>query len=395
MKIAIIGCGYVADQYLNNIKSHPGFIIQGAFDQNHHRRDEFCKYFSLPAYPTLEAVMEDSSVEMILNLTNPRSHFSVSAAAINANKHVYTEKPLGMDMKEARLLIDMAKEKNVRLGCAPCSVLSDTAQTLWKAIREGAIGKVRLVYANFDDGMIAPKMKPWTWQTNSGAYWPAKDEFEIGCTYEHAGYFLTWLAAFFGPAQRVTAFSSCQIPDKGIPVEQMAPDFSTGCIEYNDGVVARVTAGLVAPRDKSMTVIGDEGVLFVPYLRNDQESVLIHRDTDYQNLKLVERLKIKVKSKVEYAAKRLKVSTDNLGYYQRYPMLKSKSFQPASSTKLVDFLRGPQDMLDSIKNNQPHRLSAELGLHIVELIECLQYPQKFNYHKDIETTFPAIEPLIF
>ncbi|WP_353929771.1 Gfo/Idh/MocA family oxidoreductase [Okeanomitos corallinicola TIOX110] len=394
MRIAIIGCGYVADQYLNNIKSHPEFIVQGAFDQNPHRRDEFCQYFSLQAYPTLEAVMADSSVEMILNLTNPRSHFSVSAAAINANKHVYTEKPLGMDMKEARLLIDMAREKNVRLGCAPCSVLSDTAQTLWKAIREGAIGKVRLVYANFDDGMIAPKMKPWSWQTKSGAYWPAKDEFEIGCTYEHAGYFLTWLAAFFGPAQRVTAFSSCQIPDKGIPVDQMAPDFSVGCLEYNDGVVARVTAGLVAPKDKSLTVIGDDGVLFVPYLRNDQESVLIHRDTDYENLQLVERLQIKIQAKLEYAAKRLKIPTGNLGYYQRYPMLKGKSFQPAGSLKFVDFFRGPQDMLDAIKNNQPHRLSGELGLHIVELIECLQYPQKFNYHKEIETTFPAIEPLI-
>ncbi|MBK1986504.1 Gfo/Idh/MocA family oxidoreductase [Sphaerospermopsis aphanizomenoides BCCUSP55] len=394
MKIAIIGCGYVAEFYLNNIKSHPDFVVQGAFDQNATRRDEFCRFFSLKAYPTLEAVLEDSSVEMILNLTNPRSHFSVSAAAINANKHVYTEKPLGMDMNEAHLLINMAKERNVRLGCAPCSVLSDTAQTLWKAIRDGAIGKVRLVYANFDDGMIAPKMKPWSWQTKSGAYWPAKDEFEIGCTYEHAGYFLTWLAAFFGPAQKVTAFSSCQIPDKGIPVDQMAPDFSVGCIEYNDGIVARVTAGLVAPMDKSLTIIGDNGVLFVPYLRNDQESVLIHRDSTYENQKLVERLLTRVKSKVESVAKQLQIRTGHLGYYEKYPMVKTKSFRPAGSGKFVDFFRGPQDMLESIQNNRPHRLSGELGLHIVEIIECLQYPQRFNHHKQIQSTFPKIQPLI-
>src|SRR5439155_1232860 len=142
-------------------------------------------------------------------------------------------------------------------------------------IREGVIGKVRLVYANFDDGMIAPKMSPWTWLNECGVPWPAKDEFEVGCTYEHAGYVLTWLAAFFGPALSVTSFASIQIPDKGIPVDSMAPDFTVGCIEYADGVVARVTCGLVAPRDKSLTVVGDEGVLFVGNVRNDTGPVMV------------------------------------------------------------------------------------------------------------------------
>jgi len=58
-----------------------------------------------------------------------------------------------------------------------------------EGIKDGAVGKVRLVYANYDDGFIAPVMSPWTWQIESGAYWPAKDEFEVGCTYEHADIF--------------------------------------------------------------------------------------------------------------------------------------------------------------------------------------------------------------
>ena len=94
------------------------------------------------------------------------------------------------------------------------------------------IGQVRLVYANFDDGMIAPKQSPWLWQNDFGVPWPAKDEFEVGCTYEHAGYILTWLGGFFrASAQRHLV---CVVPDcdKGIAVDSMAPDFTVGCIEY-------------------------------------------------------------------------------------------------------------------------------------------------------------------
>ena len=149
-----------------------------------------------------------------------------------------------MDFLEASKLVALADQNELYLASAPCSLLSPTAQTVWKAIKDNAVGKIRLVYANFDDGMIAPKLAPWTWINDCGVPWPAKDEFEVGCTYVHAGYVLTWLAAFFGPAKTVTSFSSCQIPDKGISVDRMAPDFSVGCIEYEDGIVARVTCGL-------------------------------------------------------------------------------------------------------------------------------------------------------
>jgi hypothetical protein len=77
-------------------------------------------------------------------------------------------------------------------------VLSETAQTIWKLLREQAIGTPRLVYAELDDGNVAAMDYP-TWISASGAPWPARDEFEVGCTLEHAGYHLTWLTAFFWP----------------------------------------------------------------------------------------------------------------------------------------------------------------------------------------------------
>ena len=46
------------------------------------------------------------------------------------------------------------------------------------------------------------------WESASGAPWPAKDEFDVGRTFEQAGYYLSWLPAFFGPAKTVTSFSA-------------------------------------------------------------------------------------------------------------------------------------------------------------------------------------------
>src|SRR5258706_9626038 len=277
MNVAVVGCGYVAEFYGKTLGNYPELILVGAFDQNELHMQSFCKKWSTRPFASLLQLLEDKSVQIVLNLTNPRSHYAVTKQCIEAGKHVYSEKPLGMDSEQAQELVVLAEQRNLYLASAPCSMLGEAAQVVWKALRENAIGKVRLVYANFDDGMIAPRESPWLWQNEAGVAWPAKDEFEIGCTYEHAGYVLTWLAAFFGPARKVTSFAACLHPDKGIAVDSMAPDFTVGCIEYDEQVVARVTCSLLGPKDKSLTIMGDEGVLMVPDVRNDVCPIYLRR----------------------------------------------------------------------------------------------------------------------
>ncbi len=354
--------------------------MAGGFDTDIARRDAWCRHFGFTAYETLEQLLADPAVEMVLNLTNPRSHFAVSSAAIRAGKHVYSEKPLGMTLDEAEALVALAAEHEVRIGCAPCNMMSETVREVAKALRDGAIGRVRLAYANYDDGMIAPRERPWNWKSESGAPWPAKDEFEIGCTYEHAGYYLTVLAALFGPVRSVTAFASTQIADKGIAVDGMAPDFSVGCLEYDDGVVARVTAGLVAPVDKSLTVVGEKGVLLVRYLRNDREPILISNDGTGSAWGWVSHRLRKV-------AKRLGVGVGEFGLYRRFRKPDGPAFAPAGRGKPVDFLRGVQDMADAIREGRPHRLSGAFGVHVVETIEVLQYPARYGYHRRLKDRF--------
>lgn len=392
MKIAVVGCGYVADFYFHGISAHPDLVVAGAYDRNAERLTAFCNYYNVRKCNSIEELLALKDVGLVLNLTNPREHLAISTAILEAGKHVYTEKPLAMTGEEARQLVELATTKGLRIGCAPCSVLNDTAQTTLSALRKDIIGQVRVVYANFDDGMIAPKKKPWQWRSASQAPWPAKDEFEVGCTYEHAGYFLTWLAAMFGPATSVTAYSACLIPDKGISVEDMAPDFSVGCIEYDNGIVARVTCGLVAPEDKTLTIVGDHGVIYVPDLRNDKLGVWVKRDPDIGR-SAIDKLQLKLRANLTTAVHRLHLPLAPHAFYQKYPLVNVGKYAAAGKRKPVSFLRGVQDMVDALESGQPHYLSAELGLHIVEIIETLEYPERFNFRRTITSRFPPIEPL--
>jgi predicted dehydrogenase len=388
MKIAIVGCGYVAEFYAKTLCNYPELRLAGACDRNERNLQMFCQRWSVHPYATMEQLLDDPSVELVLNLTNPRSHYEITKQCIEAGKHVYSEKPLAMDSMRAGELVSLARRQKVYLASAPCSVLGETAQTVWKALRENRVGQVRLVCASFNDGMIAPKLSPWLWRNELGVPWPAKDEFEVGCAYEHSGYLLTWLAAFFGPAIKATGFASCLIRDKGIAVDSMAPDFVVGCIEYRGGVLAHVTCSLVAPKDRSLTIIGDDGVLSVAEVRSDVCPVYV-RSIPASGLRGgVER---RVNSLRTFL--RIRGHENEWHSWTKYPTARTRPAHFVGARKPVDFCRGPAEMVDSIRHGRPCRLSSELGWHITELIEHLQYPEQFTNAPELTSTFDAIKPL--
>lgn len=370
---------------------HRNINIIGAYDNNPQRQDEFSRYYNIKAYKDLNDLLSDAVVELVLNLTNPRAHYDLTKACLDANKHVYSEKPLAMESDKAAELVKLARERKRYLATAPCSLLGETAQTMWKALRDDAIGPVRLVYASFDDGMIH-RFDPTRWKSASGAPWPAKDEFETGCTYEHAAYVLSWLAAFFGPARRVQSYSSIRIRDKGVAVDSMAPDFTVGCIEYDNDVVARVTCSIVAPLDKSIVIVGEKGTLYTRYVRNDASPVYIEKTPP-------NRIFSGISSRLKHLQVRfeemfhLPFSISAFKFEKKYPYARKPGFHRSGGNKPVDFLRGPAEMAEAIREARPCRLSPELGLHMTELIETLQYPERFESPRTINSSFDPIQPL--
>ncbi|MDJ0659788.1 MAG: Gfo/Idh/MocA family oxidoreductase [Crocosphaera sp.] len=371
MRIGIVGCGFVADYYLKTLPLHPQLELAGVMDRDPQRSEHFSRYHSVPKYASLEALLEDPQVSIVLNLTNPRSHFQVSQACLNAGKHVYSEKPLGMTLSEAKTLVDLAESKHLYLASAPCNILSETAQTIWKALREQVIGNVRLVYAEMDDGMVH-QMAYKKWKSESGIPWPYKDEFEVGCTLEHAGYYINWLTAFFGAVKTVTAFSSCLIPDKttDVSLEVNAPDFSVACLEFHSGVVARLTCSIVAPHDHHFTIIGDQGLLST-------------KDCWYYRCPV-------------YIQKRLTIRRKTFisPWKQKYPLVgQGRTKYGYKGSQEMDFCRGVAELAEAITEKRSCRLSAQYSLHINEIVLAIQESGNTGKPYQVTTTFEPVDPM--
>ena len=371
MNIAIVGCGFVADYYLATIPGHPELKLVGVADRDADRAARFAALYSMPKYDSLDDLRNDSRVEMVLNLTNPRNHYEVSRACLEAGKHVYSEKPLAMELDEARALVELAEVRGLGLASAPCSLLGETAQTLWKALRERRVGPVRLVYAEMDDGMVF-RMQYRNWKSASGAPWPAKDEFEVGCTFEHAGYYLTWLPAFFGPARMITAFSGCLVPDKktDMALEYEAPDFSVACITFDTGVVARLTCSIIAPHDHTLRIIGDEGILSTRdcwYYRSPvqiQRPITIRRKTFMSPFKTPYRL--------------CRVGSGR---------------HRSRGSQHMDFARGVGEFAASIRESRPCRLSPRYCLHTNEIVIAIDHARAAGAPYRMTTTFDPVDPM--
>lgn len=379
MRIAIVGCGFVADFYVLTLPNHPELELIGVADRDPQRVSNFASFHSVRAYESLEELLADERVELVLNLTNPGSHYEVTKVCLQAGKHVYSEKPIAMNFDEAVELVELAKSKGVYLTAAPCNVLSETAQTVWKSLREKKIGKVRLVYAELDDGLIH-RMRYAQWKNAAGVSWPWKDEFEVGCTLEHAGYYIGWLTAFFGPAETVTSFASCLIPDKEteLPLDNDAPDFSAACIQFRNGVVARLTCSIVAPHDHQVRIFGDDGVISVKECWNYGAPVYVKQRTPW-SLRLE---KWPLVSKL-------------LGFDgKKYPLVRLKSHRHrCKSAHMMDFARGVAELASAAVERRPAAMTADFALHVNEIVLAIQFPEEMGCPRQLQTTFEPMAPL--
>lgn len=351
MKLAFLGCGYVANMYRLTLSMHPELELLGVYDSERSRAESLARITGSRCYESLDAVLSDPSIDTVVNLSSPLSHYETTRRCVQAGKHVYTEKPLAMNLEHAKELVAMADEKGLMLCSAPCTLMSESAQTLWHAVRRQAVGPVRLVYAEMEDGMVA-RAPVRGWINEAGTPWPFVNEFETGCTVEHAGYVLTWLVAMFGPAVHVTAFADTLMPEK-IPGQLLAPadDFSVGCIKFASGVVARMTNGIYAEHDHRMQLFGDDGVLTVEDPRSDQSPVTLQR---------------------YYALRRRRALWP---WKKKVPLL-----SPPGRRKMVkyrgsqtrDFCRLLADMAMALREKRSPYMGAQFALHITELTLACQ-----------------------
>lgn len=365
MKIALVGTGFVADYYMTTLANHPVLSLAGVWDRDAARLEAFRSFHNVPAYTGLDALLADPAVGIVVNLTTPESHYEVTSRALAAGKHVYCEKPLALELAQAEALVTQAQAAGLTLTTAPANGLSDAHRLVEDNLRTGRIGTPRLVYAAMEDGPVF-RDKWASWRSRSGAPWPGLHEFEIGCTLEHAGYALSWLVTLFGPVESLTAFSAVTFPDKGPGTEHiaMAPDFSVGCLNFRSGVVARLTSGLAAPRDRSLQIFAEEGSLTVRDLWDNRS--VIHVEEAGAPRPLLGRLFTRAEAKLGRALP-WKPTPGRRLPYPAQPASKALPHYPSQ----IDFMRGVADQAAAITRGELPRFSGALALHITELALAL------------------------
>ncbi len=392
-KIGVIGCGYVFDHYMTTLERHPGIAIAGVTDRDRGRAEQAGTYYGLKVFPDNASLLSDPEIAIVANFTSIESHHDVTRAALDAGKHVYSEKPFTTTMEDARELVELAARKDLRVSCAPSNALSPAVQTLWKAVTDGVVGDVRLVYAEFDDNPVY-LLSPERWVSRSGAPWPYLHEYEMGCTWEHAGYHLTWMCALFGPVRRVTSFSSVTLPDKTdqplAPPD--TPDFSVAALEFENGVVGRLTCSIAAPTDHRMRIIGNRGVLEADTYRDYTCPVRLEPFRPFtlkaRNLRMVRDSSLLqglfgVGGRVLPLAESAAPGSREIHRPKGSVLARWKARQRGQQDKCL----GLAELADALVTGRPHFPAPDFTLHLTELTLAIQGAGPGGGSHDMTTRF--------
>jgi len=359
VNIGIVGCGFVVDYYMDTIFKYDQLNLVGVTDIINERSDKVAAHYQVPSFKSAKELIENTDLDILINLTDPHNHFEVTKLAFANNIHVYSEKPITMDIEEIKGLYEVADKKGLYLSTAPCNLLSPAAQTLLKAVRDGVVGQPRLAYAEMDDGPVH-LMNPERWKSKMGISWPIEDEFEVGCTLEHIGYVSSWLIAMFGKVEEITAYSTCldnhKCADLINPID--SPDFSIAILKHKSGVVSRVTSGIMAPKNRSLQIIGDKGVLHI-------------EDTwdNYCPVKFEEYTSIKLKAQRKTFISKNPLFRLLLGLRHKTikPIKRKRSLNPFHNNMEMDFCLGIADLANAILHNTKPTFDNDFSFHINEV----------------------------
>ena len=347
MRVGIVGCGNIAPRYAARIGAGDGLELVGATDVDPTAAERLVAAHGGRSYASLEELLADDAVELVVNLTAPHAHAGVSRQALAAGKHVHSEKPLALSYEEARELVELAARNGLRLSSAPATLLGEAQQSAWKLVRDGAIGRVRVVYAEANWDRIE------RWHPDPTALYAVGPLVDVGV------YPLAIMTAMFGPVRRVQAYATILEPDRvhgdGRPFRLEAPDFVVALLELESGVVGRLTATFYVPASKQrgLELHGDDGSLYLPtWGEFDSRIELQDRGGEYRT---VEPLR------------------------EPYPG--------------IDWSRALVDLAGAIAEGRPHRASGEQAAHLVEVLEAVQTSLRGGGAVDVRSGFRPPEPL--
>jgi predicted dehydrogenase len=349
MRIGIVGAGNIAVPYARTIVATAGLELVAAADAIEGRADELVTEFGGVAHQSVEALLADDRVDAVVNLTAAIAHAEVTEAALEAGKHVHSEKPLALNYPDAKSLVELAEARGLGLSASPATLLGESQQTMWKLVRDGVLGTVRVAYAEANWGKVE------SWHPSPLTL------YAVGAMGDVGVYPIAILTAMFGPARRVTAFSTTLVPERvdkfGAPFSIERPDIEIAALELENGVVARVTASFyVGPGyQRGLELHGDTGILHLPTWG-------------------------------EFDGKILLSTTGNGDDYA--PV---EPVRPAY--RGIDWSRALVDLAAAVEEGRPPRASGAHAAHLVEILDAIATSSRDGGAVEVRSSFPQPEPL--
>jgi len=358
VKIAMIGVGNISGIYLKNLTGlFKEVELIGVCDLVRERAEKAQQAYGIPKlYETMHDAFADPEVDVILNLTRPYEHFEVSKAALEAGKHVYSEKPLGADLEEGRALLKLAQEKGLMLGGAPDTVLGAGIQTSRRLIDEGWIG-TPIGSAAF---MMSRGPEPWH---------PDPEFFYKrggGPMFDMGPYYLTAMINLMGGVKQVFSASRASFPQRVIGSQPFAGQkidvevntFIAGTVQYDSGAIGTIftTFDVHFPKEKKrfIEIYGTEGTLFVPDPNTFGGKVEIYRPED--------------------------------GAVKEFPLMYG---YPENSRAL-----GLTDMCKAIRTGREPRCGVQQTYHVLEMITGFEKSAKTGEWTKMESVYHRPAPMV-
>lgn len=207
-RIGLVGCGNISEVYLHNAALFRDIAFTACADLNPAAAQAKAERHGI-AQRSVDDLLRSDDVDVVLNLTIPEAHADVSLAAIEAGKHVYTEKPLAIRLADGKRIVEAARRKGVRVGAAPDTVLGAGLQTARRLVDDGTIGRPLLGLA----AVLSHGMEHW--HPNPGFFFRPGG----GPVFDMGPYYLTALVTLLGPVASVTALGQTGFPERVISAE--------------------------------------------------------------------------------------------------------------------------------------------------------------------------------
>jgi predicted dehydrogenase len=364
--VAVVGAGVISNEYLTNLVRCPDVNVLVVADALVDRARQRAEEFGVPDHGDLGAALGHPEVEIVVNLTIPAAHVEVSTAALEAGKHVYTEKPFALDRDSGAGLVALARERELRIGSAPDTFLGSGLQLAQQIIRRGDIG------APVSALTIIQNPGPESWHPNPDFLFAAG----AGPLWDFGPYYVSMLTQLLGSVRSVAATSTTAVRQRQVWTGPRAGEVFDVLVPTNVGVLMRLDGDRMVqstysfesslPRPGLVEITGTEATMAVPDPNRYDGDVYVYP----------------LSRRFTEAAEGPPPDVDRSTWVKH----EGSSKVATRGTSVVEMAR-------AIRSGEPHRASAELGYHVLDTLSAIDESLAGHCFVDVSSEAPIAAPL--